>query len=182
MKKTELGTGRERLDWVNTVSLNHVHRGIAGGFMQADHGSDARLRRLQVGDRVVFYSPRTDYPEGRAGYLRWRTALKARHADEVAAILAEVGYGPDVIAQVQHIVRKESIKADPVVQTHEDALCLTFLQTQFAELADRLGDDKTIDVVRKTLAKMSERGRTEALGLPMSAGERALVERALAGS
>lgn len=64
MKKTELGTGRERLDWVNTVSLNHVHRGIAGGFMQADHGSDARLRRLQVGDRVVFYSPRTDYPDG----------------------------------------------------------------------------------------------------------------------
>jgi len=127
-------------------------------------------------------SPRTDFPEGRAGYLRWRTALKARHADEVAAILAEVGYGPEVIEQVQHIVRKESIKADPVVQTHEDALCLTFLQTQFAELADRLGDDKTVDVVRKTLAKMSDQGRTEALALAMSPGERALVERALAGS
>ena len=127
-------------------------------------------------------SPRTDFPEGRAGYLRWRTALKARHADEVAAILAEVGYGPEVIGQVQHIVRKESIKADPVVQTHEDALCLTFLQTQFAELADRLGDDKTVDVVRKTLAKMSDQGRTEALALAMSPGERALVERALAGS
>jgi hypothetical protein len=55
---------REPLSWVDVISLNHVHRGIAGGFMQADHGSDARLRRLQVGDRVVFYSPRTDHPDG----------------------------------------------------------------------------------------------------------------------
>jgi hypothetical protein len=64
MTNTEQGSGRERLSWVNTVSLNHVHRGIAGGFTQADHGSATRLRRLQAGDRVVFYSPRTDYPEG----------------------------------------------------------------------------------------------------------------------
>ena len=52
--------------------------------------------------------------------------------------------------------------------------------TQFAELADRLGDDKTVDVVRKTLAKMSDRGRAEALALPLGAQERELVERALA--
>ena len=31
--------------------------------------------------------PRSDYPEGRAGYLRWRTALKKQHAEEVASIL-----------------------------------------------------------------------------------------------
>lgn len=55
---------RERLDWINTISLSHVHRGIAGGFTQADHGGRARLTRLQAGDRIVFYSPRTDYPDG----------------------------------------------------------------------------------------------------------------------
>jgi len=55
---------RERRDWVNTVSLNHVQRGVVGGFTQADHGSSTRLARLQAGDRIVFYSPRTDYPEG----------------------------------------------------------------------------------------------------------------------
>src|SRR5512144_2528909 len=32
--------------------------------------------------------PRSDYPEGRSGYLRWRTALKAQHAQEVGQILA----------------------------------------------------------------------------------------------
>jgi len=123
--------------------------------------------------------PRDTYPPGRAGYLRWRTALKARHADEVGAILTGRGYGPDVVDRVQHIVRKESLRTDPAVQTHEDALCLTFLQTQFAELAGRLGDDRTVDVVVKTLAKMSDQGRAVALELPLSPQEQSLVERAL---
>jgi hypothetical protein len=55
---------RERRDWVNTISLNHVQRGVIGGFTQADHGRSTRLARLQAGDRIVFYSPRTDYPDG----------------------------------------------------------------------------------------------------------------------
>ncbi len=55
---------RERRDWVNTISLEHVRRGVAGGFTQADHGKSTRLSRLQAGDRIVFYSPRTDYPDG----------------------------------------------------------------------------------------------------------------------
>ena len=33
--------------------------------------------------------PRSSYPEGRAAYLRWRTALKQQHAEEVAAIRAD---------------------------------------------------------------------------------------------
>ena len=32
--------------------------------------------------------PRALFPEGRAGYLRWRTVLKKQHAEEVGAILA----------------------------------------------------------------------------------------------
>ncbi len=51
--------------WVNTVSLDHVKVGIAGGFTQADHSKDTRLRRLNVGDRIVFYSPRTALRDGR---------------------------------------------------------------------------------------------------------------------
>jgi hypothetical protein len=53
-----------RTDWINTISLEHVRRGVAGGFTQADHGARTRLTRLRQGDRIVFYSPRTDYPDG----------------------------------------------------------------------------------------------------------------------
>lgn len=123
--------------------------------------------------------PRTDYPDGRAGYLRWRTALKGQHAEEVGEILVRCGYEPAEIDRVQRIIRKQDLRTDPAAQTHEDALCLTFLQTQFDELAAKLGDERTVEVVRKTLAKMSDRGRAEALALALSPSEVALVERAL---
>lgn len=50
--------------FINTVSRDHVQRGIEGGFTQADHGRDARLKRLARGDRIVFYSPRTEMVAG----------------------------------------------------------------------------------------------------------------------
>jgi EVE domain len=53
-----------RRHWVNTVSLDHVRRGVEGGFTQADHGKDTRLRRLRPGDGLVFYSPRTAMHSG----------------------------------------------------------------------------------------------------------------------
>ena len=78
------------------------------------------------------------------------------------------------------LIAKTGRTSDPQVQTHEDALCLVFLQTQFTPLADRLGDDKTVEVVARTLVKMSPRGRSEALELALTPHERMLVERALA--
>ena len=66
------------------------------------------------------------------------------------------------------IVRKQGLGRDPAVQTHEDALCLVFLETQYDELAERMGDDKTIEILRKTAAKMSPAGLAAAQGLPFS--------------
>ena len=50
--------------WINTVSRNHVERGVAGGFTQANHGKPHMLKRMRRGDWIVFYSPRTDFPDG----------------------------------------------------------------------------------------------------------------------
>lgn len=99
--------------------------------------------------------PRSDYAEGRAGYLRWRAALKTRHAREVGEILAACGYDDAEVEQVQRLVRKEGLGRDPRVQTHEDALCLVFVETQLTGVADQLGDDRTVEVLRKSIAKMS---------------------------
>lgn len=49
--------------WLNTVSKDHVLRGQAGGFVQANHGKQAPLGRLQAGDLMVFYSPKEIYGE-----------------------------------------------------------------------------------------------------------------------
>lgn len=123
--------------------------------------------------------PRSSEPPGRAGYLRWRTALGRRQAEEVAAILAEVGYEPATVERVRAIVTKRGLRADPAVQAHEDALCLVFLETQLNATADQLGDDKVVEVVAKTAAKMSPAGLALVAELPLDERARALVARAV---
>ncbi len=51
-------------NWINTVSRDHVERGVRGRFTQANHGKPTMLRRMARGDWIVFYSPRTVYPDG----------------------------------------------------------------------------------------------------------------------
>jgi len=126
--------------------------------------------------------PRDSYPDGRAGYLRWRTALKRQHADDVGEILRGAGYDGDVVARVQAIVSKQGLGSDPAVQVHEDALCLVFLETQLDELAGKLGEDKTIDVLQKTAKKMSPAGLQAVLGLRFAPAATALLELALTPS
>jgi hypothetical protein len=127
--------------------------------------------------------PRDSYPRDRAGYLRWRSALRRQHADDVGGIMRDAGYDDGEIERVQAIVRKQGLGRDPDVQVHEDALCLVFLETQFDELAAQLDDDdKMIDILRKTAGKMSPAGLAAAGGLPFSPAAAALLERALAAT
>jgi Domain of unknown function (DUF4202) len=127
--------------------------------------------------------PRDSYPKDRAGYLRWRTALQRRHAEDVGRIMRDAGYGDESIEQVQAIVRKRGLGRDPAVQVHEDALCLVFLETQLDELTTSLGDeDKMVDILRKTAAKMSPAGLEAARQLSLSPEGAELLGRALASA
>jgi len=103
--------------------------------------------------------PRASYPEGRAGYLRWRRDLQRAHSDDVSRILAAEGYDDATIARVQDIVRKRNLTHDPEVQAFEDALCLIFVEDQLEEFSSRVDEAKLADIVEKTLAKMSPEGR-----------------------
>jgi hypothetical protein len=50
--------------WIGVVSASHVCRGVEGGFAQLCHGKAAPLRRMQSGDWLIYYSPRTDMRNG----------------------------------------------------------------------------------------------------------------------
>ena len=115
----------------------------------------------------------------RAGYLQWREGLKKFHAQKAGEILREVGYPQDIIARVQALNLKRDLLKDPETQVLEDALCLVFLEHQFSELADKTAEDKMINAVQKTWAKMSPKAREIAKTVPYPERERALVEKAL---
>jgi hypothetical protein len=143
--------------------------------------SDVQLLAARAHHLRRWAIPRTDFPDGRAGYLRWRTAHKARQAEEVTALLTAAGYSTDEAARVAAIVSKQGLGADAEVQAHEDALCLTFLELQLDELADQLGAEHTVEVIRKTARKMSPAGLALAAEVPLSDAGADLVARALAG-
>lgn len=129
------------------------------------------IRRWQI--------PRAAYPPGRQGYLQWRRDLHAFHAREAAAILEEAGYDPATINRVQQLIQKRGLGRDPEVQTLEDGLCLVFLETQFADLSERLDAAKMVDVLRKTWRKMSPAAQRLALDLDLPPKARDLLRRAL---
>ena len=125
-------------------------------------------------------SPRESYPMTRPGYLKWRADLKKFHAEKSGAILREVGYGDETIRRVQDLNLKKNFLADADCRVLEDALCLVFLEFQFALLVAKSDDEKMINALRKSWEKMTEAARAEALKLNFGEREKKLVTRALA--
>lgn len=123
---------------------------------------------------------RDKFPKTRAGYLKWREALKSFHADKAGEILRQAGYGEDVVRRVQSLIRKENFTDDPETRVMEDALCLVFLEHQLVPLADKTSEPKMVNALRKAWAKMTPTARQIALNLNYAAREKALIEKALA--
>lgn len=123
---------------------------------------------------------RSEYPSNRVGYLKWRNELKKLHASLTAEILEEVGYNKEFIERVKFLIQKKKIKKDEDSQTLEDVICLVFLEYYLKDFAAKHEDEKIVDIIKKTWAKMSEKGHKAALQLPLDARSKTLVQQALA--
>ena len=123
--------------------------------------------------------PRTDYAEGRTGYMQWRTEEKRRHGALAEDILLKAGYDAAMAARVGQLVRKERLKQDEDAQRLEDVACLVFLEDHLADFAPKHSEPKVIDVIAKTWPKMSATGQRAALALDLPPASRRLVELAL---
>jgi hypothetical protein len=164
----------------NGKELRHAE--LATGWVKRlrPDASEALLLAARAHHLRRWAIPRHSYPDGRNGYLRWRKALQKNHAADVGRILAAEGYDASDITRVQDIVQKRRLTSDADVQAFEDALCLVFLEDQLDELGARLDAEKSVDVLRKTLDKMSAEGIRLAMELDLSAGGRALLSEAAA--
>jgi len=121
--------------------------------------------------------PRDSYPLTRAGYLAWRADLKKFHAAKAGEILREVGYPEEMIGRVQALNLKQNFPQNADSRVLEDALCLVFLEHQFAELAAKTTDEKMIVILQKSWKKMTPTGRALALHLPFTDHQKALLAR-----
>jgi hypothetical protein len=153
---------------------------VTGWVRELDPGASDALLLAARGHHLRRWTvPRTSYPSGRAGYLRWRRDLHQQHARELGDILTAAGYDDATVARVQAIVRKQDLAHDAEVQTLEDALCLVFLETQLTDVAARLEPETLRSVLAKTARKMSPAGSAAIARVPLDDEARALLDTAL---
>jgi hypothetical protein len=163
------------------LPLALAHGRLAASWVPrlADDPDDGLLLAARAHHLRRFEVPRSSYPEGRSGYLRWRRDQKRRHAEQVGELLAAVGYDADTIGRVQALVRRDGLGSDAGAQVIEDAACLAFLETQLADVAARMERDHLASVLTKTAAKMSPAALALVAEVPLDESARRLLYEVL---
>jgi len=124
--------------------------------------------------------PRDSYPMDRKGYLQWRSTLKIHHAKIAGQVLADCGYADEIIAKVKFLLLKKELNRDSDTQLLEDVICLVFIQYYLDEFAAKHDDDKVVDILQKTMKKMSPKAIAEAGTIAVSEKTAALINKAAA--
>ncbi|TCI84895.1 DUF4202 domain-containing protein [Tenacibaculum sp. M341] len=141
-------------------------------------------RALQIAARAQHICrwsiPRDSYPMDRVGYLKWREELKKSHAKITSEILEKIGYDEVFVKRVASLILKKQLKKNEESQTLEDIICLVFLDFYFEEFAQKHTDEKVIDILKKTMKKMSEEGKQEAMKIQFSEKSLSLIQQAIA--
>jgi hypothetical protein len=126
--------------------------------------------------------PRATFPEGKAGYLRWRQSLYQKQADRARELLLSAGVPAAEADEAATWISKTALKTNPGTQALEDAACLVFLENEIADFAAQHAGyprEKFVDILRKTWRKMSPGAQSAALGLDLPPAIGALVREAV---
>lgn len=127
--------------------------------------------------------PRTTFPDGKAGYLKWRQSLYLKQADRARGLLMQARVSAAEADEAAAWVAKSALKTNAGSQALEDAACLVFLENEIADFAAQHADypeAKFVDILRKTWKKMSPAAQSAALGLQLPPGIATLVAAATA--
>ncbi len=103
--------------WIGVVSRQHVQQGVASGIAQLNHGKRDALARMHAGDWLVYYSPRTAYPDGEP--LQAFTAMGEICSDAPYQVTVSDDFHP-----YRHDVRYETCQEVPIRAILDE---LTFL-------------------------------------------------------
>jgi hypothetical protein len=125
---------------------------------------------------------RSKYPEGRDGYNEWRRTCREHHAELLRQMMSRNGYSDQEIKQVAKLVKKEQLKKDKDSQALENVVDVVFLEHYFDEFYGKYShydDAKIVNIIGKTLRKMSPKGHQAALALNMPERTRKLVAAAV---
>ena len=123
--------------------------------------------------------PRESYPMDKKGYLQWRNVLKSHHAKLAEQILLSCRYDDATIEKVKFLLQKKELFTNPDTKVLEDVICLVFIEHYLEDFASKHEPPKVVDILQKTLKKMSPRAIEEAAKIPVSEKIKILIHQAL---
>ena len=142
---------------------------------QADEVVQLAARCQHIGRWEI---PREQYPMDKKGYLQWRNAEKVHHCTIAENILLECGYDRGMIEGVKTLLMKKELHSNADTQLLEDVVCMVFLEYYLEEFATKHSMEKVVDILRKTLRKMSAEGKKGVDALQLTSINRSLIEQA----
>jgi predicted RNA-binding protein len=83
---------RDKRYWIGIASKEHVKTGVAGGFSQLCHGKAQPLKRMAVGDGLIYYSSKEKF--GDDALCQQFTAIGEVVGSEVYAFEMFPGFVP----------------------------------------------------------------------------------------
>jgi len=125
--------------------------------------------------------PRNEYPSGKAGYYKWRTALYTFHGEKLAELMEELDFNAETVRRVKQILLKKDLKTNFDTQFVEDVASLVFLSFYLDDFASRndMNRKKLVDIIQKTWQKMSKHAQETAKTIAFSAEIGSIVQEAL---
>jgi hypothetical protein len=124
--------------------------------------------------------PRESYPMDKKGYMQWRNVLKSHHAKLAEQILISCRYDQETIDKVKSLLVKKELFNNPDTQVLEDVICFVFIEYYLEDFAEKHEPEKVVDILKKTLKKMSPRAKEEAGKISVSEKIKILIHQALA--
>ncbi len=111
--------------------------------------------------------------------MQWRNKLKEHHAAIAEPILKDCGYDELTIEKVKHLLLKKELTTNPDTQTLEDVICLVFLEYYIEEFVGKYTHEKVIDILRKTISKMSAKAIQSVAEIPLSEKIKSMIHEAV---
>ena len=148
--------------------------------LEAMYSEASELLRIAAHGQHIrrFDIARAQFAEGRDGYNEWRRTCRGHHAKLLGDIMSRNGYDSEAIEHVSKLVKKEQLKKDKESQALENVVDIVFLEHYFDEFCGKYAhydDAKIIEIIGKTLRKMSPKGHQAALALALPERTRILV-------
>jgi len=108
------------------------------------------------------------FPMDKPGYFQWRKAVMEFQLSRTVETLKTVGIDDADSAEVTDILSKKGKEKNDKAQIVEDVACIVFVQWYLEAFAAKHDFEKVVDIVRKTVKKMSNEGLNAVQAKPLS--------------